>query len=229
MLINPMHERSGKASHRSSLSKKVKAFRESVRRDYSHGYDEQLEMIGDIVVEVAAWLSELFQTAVNQGTDLIDVQRHVMYIEKHMLKVMHTNCKLGYHSYCNGDDTELIITDSAGTWRYVNTADMVIPLFWRDLLLTAIIRNNQEVLEEFQRHHRNANKTQETKANSFRDLPTTLTGLKCYVYTRDPERPEQLTGPDGQPFDDDWFTPSMKAAIPHLLAFLVRCNDYEQS
>jgi len=101
---------------------------------------------------------------------------------------------------------------------------VVNPLFWRDLLLTAIIQNDKGVQKRFHSHRGGAD-TKEEVRTQFHDnysVPTTLTSL--LHYTRDPTCPEQLSGPDGQSSDDNWHTPAMKAAVPRLRAFLVKCD-----
>lgn len=101
---------------------------------------------------------------------------------------------------------------------------MVIPLFWRELLLTATIQNDEGVLQRFHTHREGADTKQEVRKQicGYYNMPTTLTSL--LHYTRDPNCPEQLSGPDGQFFYDNWHTPAMKAAVPRLRAFLVKCD-----
>ncbi len=67
-----------------------------------------------------------------------------------------------------------------------------------------------------------AKKEVRTQIHCNYSMPTTLYSL--LHYTRDPNCPEQLSGPDGQSFDDNWHTAAMKAAVPSLRAFLVKCD-----
>ncbi len=110
-------------------------------------------MTCDILGEISAWLNDLFKVAIEKGSDLTSVQQHLIFIEEHMLEIMHSNCRSAYsESVSDGGDPESAITDSTGATRYLNTLDMVIPLFWRDLLMTATIQNDKRVLQRFHTH-----------------------------------------------------------------------------
>lgn len=182
-------------AHQESLEKKGNALKKDLRRNWHDGYDDQSEMAGGIFSEVGHWLNDLFEVAIEQGSDLISAQQRLIYIEKQVLQIMHNNCRYGYAQNMsdNYDTYKCSITDTTNAARYCNTIDIVIPLLWRDLLLVATVQSNQEVLEDFTRHRKRADKSVHVrKTNRFAcgyDLPTTLTSL--LPYTRDPQHPEQ--------------------------------------
>jgi len=210
-------------SYKKSIARKAKELKKSLRR--LEFWEEQYCMTCDILGEISAWLNDLFKVAIEKGSDLTSVQQHLIFIEEHMLEIMHNNCRSAYsESVSDGGDPESAITDSTGATRYLNTLDMVIPLFWRDLLLTATIQNDEGVLQRFHMHREGADTKQEVRKQicGYYNMPTTLTSL--LHYTHDPTCPEQLSGPDGQSFDDNWHTPAMKAAVPRLRAFLDKCD-----
>lgn len=107
-------------------------------------------MMADIVGEVQIWLKALFKIAMVEGTDLAAVQQCLILMEEHMLDIMHNHCRSPFgetladcpvHFDCG-------ISHADGNSRYSGSPDVVIPCFWRDLLLTAIIQGNKEVLKD---------------------------------------------------------------------------------
>ena len=208
-----------------SLAKQAKELNADLRRDWHDGYEDQSIMMADIVGEVRTWLIALFEVAIVEGTDLAAVQQCLILMEEHMLDIMHNNCRSPFGQTL-GDCPEHFdcsVSDEDGNSRYSGSPDVVIPCFWRDLLLTAIIKGKQEVLDNFQSHRRFSNTDKEYKDTlhyQYR-MPTTLTGL--IHFTRDPQDPSKACVSD-QGFEDDWHTAAMKAANCKLHAFLLSCD-----
>ena len=62
-------------------------------------------MTCDILGEISAWLINLFKIAFEKGSDLTSVQQHLIFIEEHMLEIMHNNCRSAYsESVSDGGD-----------------------------------------------------------------------------------------------------------------------------
>ena len=174
----------GFKAHKKALVALSKQLKESLRRAWKHEYDEQMEFMGSMVCEVGSWLNDLFKVAVEAGAQLEVVQQCLMEMEAHMLEIMHNHCRMpfGQNLADNDEYYDCTITDSHDNLRYIGRPDVVIPRFWRDLLLMAISAggSNKGVLDAFQRHRKNSNTKRDIRANAYGhsyEIPTTLTGV----------------------------------------------------
>ena len=145
-------------------------------------------------------MAEQSVQAIEDGLELATVQKCLIFMEGHIIAMMSDNCRTDYSDcfVC----FESTISDSKGDSRYKGMPDSVIPCFWRDLLLMAIIQGDKAVLTKFRAH---------------KDTSTLLTDL--LLVTPGPERDQERNKEDLQ---FAWHTDAMKDAMPQLRAFLKR-------
>ncbi len=193
------------AGHRASLCGQAKELKRSLRQDWHDGSDDQIEMKGGIIQEIVDWLNDLFKLAIEKGLELAAAQKCLIFMETQMLQIMHDNCRCEYEM-CY-DAFGGIVTDSSGATRYSGAPDTIIPQFWRDVLLMAIIKEDKGVLETFQSHYKRTGKKADGPWGPARNLTNVLpcTAGSKLAY----KHPE-----------DDWHTDAMKAAVPGLQALL---------
>lgn len=190
------------AGHRASLCGQAKELKRSLRQDWHDGYEDQVAMKGGIIQEIVDWLNDLFKLAIEKGLELAAAQKCLIFMETQMLQIMHDNCRCQYKE-CY-DVFSSTVTDSSGATRYSGAPDTIIPQFWRDLLLMAIIKEDKGFLETFQSHYKRTGK----KADEPWGPAGNLTNVLPCSNLAD-KRPE-----------DDWHTDEMKAAVPRLHALL---------
>ena len=118
---------------------------------------------------------------------------------------MHDNCRTSY-SDCY-DIFKISIASSAGESRYQGMPEDIIPLFWRDLLLTAIMQGDKAVLAKFKAHVAGP----EPKADDWGKTASLADLLP-------------ITSGSGQKSEEDlqdrWYSDAMRKALPKLVAFL---------
>lgn len=137
-------------AHKQSINASAKELKRSLRSDWHDGYEDQVELKGQIVGEVDTWLNSLFKVAIEDSLELAIVQKCLIFMEGHVIAMMSDNCRTDY-SDCY-DCFESTISDSTGDSRYQGMSDSLIPYFWRDLLLMAIAQGDKTVLTNFKAH-----------------------------------------------------------------------------
>ena len=193
------------AAHKDSLTQQAKDLKSSLRHDWHDGTDDQIEIKGGIVMEVLQWVSDLFKVAIDKGVELAAVQKCLIFMETQMLETMHDNCRTEYEMCCDCFNDS--VTDSAGAVRYQGAPDSVIPHFWRDVLLMAIIQGDKAVLDMFKAHYNRPGK----KSDGPWGPPENLTNVL----------PDAKQGKGAnKDWEDSWHTDAMTAAVPKLLALL---------
>ncbi len=129
------------ARHRTSLCGQAKELKRSLRQDWHDGFDDQIEMKGGIIQEIVDWLNDLFKLAIEKGLELAAAQKCLIFMETQMLQIMHDNCRCKYQM-CY-DAFGGTVTDSSGAKRYSGAPDTIIPQFWKDVLLMAIVKEDK--------------------------------------------------------------------------------------
>ena len=189
-------------SHQQSINEIAKALKSSLRTDWHDGYEEQSELHGEIVGEVEQWLNSLYQIGIERGLELSLVQKCLIFIEGHIVTTMNNNCR---SPYVDSDCYECNVSDSKGAEIYDGRPETVIPYFWRDLLLTALVQDDKTVLSKFKAHKAAGHK------ESFSDL---------LAYIPGPEHKKRCKHSRDEGLHDSWYSADMKAAVPRLRALL---------
>jgi len=96
---------------------------------------------------------------------------------------------------------------------YDGPPEWVIPRFWRDLLIMAIIQ--KAVVEAFKAYRQECQDLKEDKPYHDKVMLRELLEV-----TRDPDNPQRIEDEYGIGFQDEWHTNAMKAALPELRALL---------
>lgn len=84
-----------------------------------------------ILNAMSTWLRLLLRkTQTSQVSNSMSRAHELIFIEEHLLDIMHNVCKMGYSQIVSpGGAPESDITDSTGATRYFDTLGVVIPLF----------------------------------------------------------------------------------------------------
>lgn len=189
-----------------AINASAKELKRSLKSDW-RGTDHQIQCKGDIAMQSMEWLDDLFKVAIEEGLELITVQKCLIFMEGHVVTMMNdrTRTKYGHcYDYLSGT-----VNSSDGDSRYKGSPDVVIPLFWRDLLLVAIIEGDKALLSNFKTHRAAA------KPEVYSSYPMNLTDLLPSI-----PGPEHKKGIDLQ---DDWHTDAMEKAMPQLRESLKGC------
>lgn len=190
-----------------AINASAKELKRSLKNDWHDGTDYQIDCKGDIAMQAMEWLDNLFKVAIEEGLELATVQKCLVFMEGHIVTMMNDNTRCDYSNCydCHSDT----VKSSQGDSRYDGPPNVVIPLFWRDLLLVAIIQGDKALLSNFKTHRAAA------KPKPFDSYPVTLTDL--LPLTPGPEHDHDRNKEDLQ---DDWHTDAMKKAMPQLHDFL---------
>lgn len=203
----------GFESNKRNINQQQKALEKDIKQNWKDGGIKQAEMSAAIANEVSSWLDCLFKVAVEAGTELVTVQKCLIFVEGHILQLMNNRSRSNY------DDCYSImgytIESSDGETRYEGPPDTTLPLFWRDLLLMAFIQGDKAVISAFKAHRQ---KLGGDKKNGTMGEPDTFTHL--WEHVRDPEKPSKNPAADDKKFQDQWHTDEMRAAVPELRAML---------
>ncbi|DBA97736.1 hypothetical protein WJX82_010024 [Trebouxia sp. C0006] len=135
--------------HKKSLKQHAKELKSSLRHDWHDGSDDQMQIKNYMTGGVLAWLNDLVEVAIEGGTQLATTQKCLVFIESQMIDSMLDNCRADFTCCYESDYT---VSDSSGNRRYQGPPDTVIPCFWRDLLLMALIQNDTAVITSFKAH-----------------------------------------------------------------------------
>lgn len=190
-----------------AINASAKELKRSLKNDWHDGIDYQIECKGEIAMQAMEWLDNLFKVAIEEGLELATVQKCLVFMEGHIVTMMNDNTRCDYSNcYDCLSDT---VKSSNGDTRYEGPPNVVIPLFWRDLLLVAIIQGDKALLSTFKTHRAAA------KPEGFSSYPLNLTDLLPST-----PGPEHKKGIDLQ---DDWHTDAMEKAMPQLREFLKSC------
>ena len=203
----------GFGSHVQKINQQQKALEQDINQNWHDDYQEQTETIAGVAHEVSSWLDRLFKVAVEAGKELAHVQTCLIFMEGHILQLMNNRCRIPYTD-CY-DILDYTIESSGGLTRYDGPPDTTLPLFWRDLLLMAIIQGDKTVISAFKAHRQELGGKSK---NGKMGVPVTFTHLSEYV--RDPEKPSQNPAADDEKLQDKWHTDEMRAALPELRAML---------
>jgi len=134
-----------------------------------------------------------------------------MFMEESIMQMINNRSRTKYHN-CT-DATTDTITDSKGNVCYDGPPEWVIPRFWRDLLIMAIIQ--KAVVEAFKAYRQECQDLKEDKPYHDEVMLRELLEV-----TRDPDNPQRIEDEYGIGFQDEWQTNAMKAALPELRALL---------
>lgn len=189
-------------SHQQSINGIAKTLKSSLRTDWHDGYEKQSEFHGEIVGEVEQWLNSLFQVGIERGLELSLVQKCLIFVEGHILAMMNNNCRSPYQ---DSDGYECNVSDSKGATIYDGRPETVIPYFRRDLLLTALVQDDNTVLSKFKAH----------KAAGHEEIVSDL-----LAYIPGPEHKKRCKHSQDEGLYDSWYSADMKAAVPRLRALL---------
>lgn len=189
--------------HKKSIKQHAKELKSSLRHHWHDGHEDQVHIKHCITGEVLEWLNDLFEVAIEGGTQLAITQKCLMFMEDQVVAIMDDNCRVDFYDCCDPDYT---VSNSTGETRYDGSPDTVIPRFWRDLLLMAVIHNDTAVINSYKAHS-----SSDGAGSYLSDV------LAC---TRHPDHPQLNKAADRCEYDDDWHTAAMKAAGPKLRAML---------
>lgn len=203
----------GFESNKQNINQQQKALEKDIKQNWHDGWQEQIDMMVGIADEVSSWLDRLFKVAVEAGTELATVQKCLIFMEGHILQLMNNRCRTRYDECF--DSLEHTIKSSGGLARYNGPPDTTLPLFWRDLLLMAIIQGDKAVISAFKAHRQKLGGNYKSGMTGDAD---TLTHL--WEHVRDAEKPSKHPAADDKKFQDEWHTDEMRAALPQLRAML---------
>ena len=187
-------------SHQQSINGLAKNLKSSLRRDWHDGYEEQSAYKGQMVGEIETWLNNLFKVGIERGLELGTVQKCLIFMEKHIVAIMNDHCRSTYSESCY----DIVISDSQGAAVYDGVPEYIIPYFWRDLLLTAIVKGDKALLSKFTAHC-------ETDGEGL---------IVSLSHIPGPEHDKQSKRDGSENLYDSWHTAEMQAAIPQLRALL---------
>lgn len=188
---------------------------EEILENWHDGWQDQCFFMCEIAGEICEWLNDLFKIAIERGAKLTEVQDCLMFMDESIVQMMNNNSRTKYRNCTDATTGE--VTDSKRALRYEGPPEWVIPRFWRDLLLMAIIQKDAAVLEAFKAYWQQG---QQMKKDAHWGEHVTLTDL--LEFTHDPDKPERTKDNySGQGFQDEWHTDAMRAALPELRALFV--------
>ncbi len=170
--------------------------------------------MGMIAEDISDWLNQLFKIAVDRGVKLAEVQECLMFMEESIMQMINNRCRIKYDD-CTDANTDAI-TNSKGKVCYEGPPEWVIPRFWRDVLIMAIIQKDAAVIEAFKAYRQGCQELIEDKTYHDKVMLRELLEV-----TRDPDNPQRIEDEYGIRFQDEWHTDAMKAALPELCALLM--------
>ncbi len=86
---NAIHQKIKLDDHKKSLKQHARELKSSLKHDWHDGSDDQMQIKNYITGEVLAWLNDLFEVAIEGGTQLATTQKCLVFIESQRL----TSCK----------------------------------------------------------------------------------------------------------------------------------------
>ncbi|RDB16759.1 hypothetical protein Hypma_002383 [Hypsizygus marmoreus] len=123
-----------------SISKGIKELKRHVKSDWKEGYEEQAEMMTEIVEEMAGWIPDLWTAGVEQGTEHLLVHKSLKFCKSSLGALANTHSRSNFSDL---DSPDIVVEDANGKVVYKNehgSTEHAVLWVWRDLLLSAIVR-----------------------------------------------------------------------------------------